>query len=167
MTLNDPVFGNLHDVYQGLYAPKRLWQSELRVDIFKEPMRVSFETTDELGVQDFHYKAYQDFAKQQVHYKKLALDTVMKYYYETILPLWKANNYFGVPELVPMIESPEELENLLTYPSLFLHFPKEGISSLGLSFECSWDVEHGVGVLLREGKMIQVGLAEVARYESM
>ncbi len=122
--MKDNVFGELNDVYQGLYAPKRLWQSELRVDIFKEPIRVSFETTDELGIQDFHYKAYQDFAKQQVHYKKLALDAVMKYYYETILPLWKANDYFGAPDLAPTVQNSDELEKLLSFPSLFLHMPR-------------------------------------------
>ncbi len=163
--MTDNYFGDLHDVYQGLYAPKRLWQGELRVDIFKELMRVSFESTDELGVQDFHYKAYQDFAEQQVHYKKLALDAVMKFYHETILPLWKANDYFGVPELAPTVQNSDELEKLLSFPSLFLHPPRDGLSSLGLSFECSWDVEHGVGVLLREGKIIQVGLAEVAMHD--
>jgi hypothetical protein len=158
-------FGELHDVYQGIYAPKRLWQSELLVEVFKGPLRVSFETTDDLGVQDFHYQAFENFKQHQDSYKSLTLEALLRYYHETILPLWKDNDYFGAPELAPLVQSPQALENLLSYPSLHLHVAREGISSLGLSFECTWDVEHGTGVLLRGHKVLEAGLAEIAGYD--
>jgi hypothetical protein len=164
-TLNDIVFGKLEDVYKGIYAPKRLWQGHVRLEVFNEPMRVCFETRDDLGIQDFHYKAFDDFKQHQETYKSLALEALLKYYQETIQPLWKDNNYFGGPELTPLVQNPEALENLLSYPSLFLHGSRDGLSSLGLSFECTWDVEHGTGVLLREKKVIDAGQGDVATYD--
>lgn len=164
--MKDAVFGELQDIYQGLYLPKRLWQGQLNVDTFKEPLRVSFETIDDLGVQPFHYQAFEDFKNHQQSYKALALQAIFEYYHQTILPLWKENNYFGVPELastlVPNINTLEEMETLLSYPILHLHPPREGVNCLGLSFECTWDVEHGVGVLLLGDKVEGAGPAEVA-----
>jgi hypothetical protein len=117
--MKDKVFGELLDLLQGLHAPNRLWQGRVVLEVFNEPLRVSFETTDGLWVREF----------------------------------------------APDVQTPQELEALLRSPSLYLHPPRDGVSSLGLSFECTWDVEHGVGVLLREGKVVQAGLAEVAMYD--
>jgi hypothetical protein len=164
-TLDDPVFGLLTDVCQGLYAPRRLWQADVTLESFKELVRVNVETTDELGVQDFHYQAFEHFKQHQARYKFLALEALLKYYQNTILPLWKDNDYFGVPALVPLVKTPEALENLLSLPNIYLYPPREAISSFGLSFECTWDVEHGTGVLIRENKVLHAGLAEVANYD--
>jgi hypothetical protein len=163
--MKDKVFGELQDLLQGLHAPNRLWQGCVVLEVFNEPLRVSFETTDGLWVREFHYQAFEDFKQNQANYKSLALGDLLEYYQNIILPLWKGNDYFGVPEFAPDVQTPQELEALLRSPSLYLHPPRDGVSSLGLSFECTWDVEHGVGVLLREGKVVQAGLAEVAMYD--
>jgi hypothetical protein len=163
--MTDSIFGKLHDVYEGHYAPRRLWQAAIQVDAFNEPLRVQFETTDDLGVEGFYYTAFEDFLQHQRDYKAQALDALLIYYQTTIRPLWQDNDYFGVPELAPFVQTPTELEKLLSHPCLFIHPPRENTSSLGLSFECSWDVEHGTGILLRKGRVVHTGLAEVANYD--
>ena len=69
--------------------------------------------------------------------------------------MWEQNNYFGVPELAPNIQNLADFEMLLTYPRLLLH----NANSWGLEFECTWDVEHGAGVLFVDGQIVNAGLA--------
>ena len=35
-------------------------------------------------------------------------------------------------------------------------------AKIGFQFSCSWDMEHGLGVMTRKGKVINIGEAEVA-----
>ena len=35
-------------------------------------------------------------------------------------------------------------------------------AKIGFEFSCSWDMEHGLGVMTREGKVINIGKVEVA-----
>jgi hypothetical protein len=160
----DSILGELTDSYKGLYAPQRLWQGEIQIKIFSEPLLVQFEGTDDRGMTPPLHQALETFIQQQEHYQQLAMKSLLEYYQTTILPLWHENDYFGAPELanklVPTIKDTSEFEKLLSYPRLLLHNGK----SWGLEFECTWDVEHGAGVLFSNGKVVEVGLAEVASY---
>ena len=35
-------------------------------------------------------------------------------------------------------------------------------AKIGFQFSCSWDMEHGLGVMTRKGKVINIGEADVA-----
>jgi hypothetical protein len=160
-SLNDPVFGELRDVYEGVHAPARLWQGSVSTNVFTEPLHVQLETTDTLGITQTHYAAFEEFKKQQQNYKQLALAALLEFYQKDILPLWRENDYFGVPELAPDVHKTSEFETLLSYPRLFIAISEDEYS-LGLEFECTWDVEHGAGVRFEKGKVVAAGLAEVA-----
>ncbi len=84
----------------------------------------------------------------------MALTALLEYYQNQILPLWRENNDFGAPD----VQDLSAFEQLLSYPRLWLHDSK----TWGLEFECTWDVEHGTGVLFQDGLVMQVGLAEAA-----
>jgi hypothetical protein len=71
----------------------------------------------------------------------------------------------GLPEddEMPELASPEDLRYLISFGSITVHEPnKKGVCELGLSFGCSWEEEHGLGVRLRNNKVVEVGYAEVA-----
>jgi hypothetical protein len=162
-SLNDPVFGELRDVYEGASAPARLWQGNVSVEVFNEPLHVQLETTDTIGITQTYYAAFEEFKNQQQTYKTLALEALLEFYQKDILPLWRENDYFGVPELAPDVQGASEFEKLLSYPRLFIAVRGNGYS-LGLEFECTWDVEHGAGVRFEKGTVVAAGLAEVASY---
>ncbi len=154
--MTDALLGELTDVLNGLYAPNRVWQGKIQTQILKHPLQVQFNGTDNTGLTPELEESLRTFLEQQKEYKQLALSALLEYYQTQILPLWRENNYFGVPELAPYIESIVELEALLTYPRLWLH----NANSWGLEFECTWDVEHGAGVLFVDGHVVNAGLAE-------
>jgi hypothetical protein len=155
--MTDSILGELTDIYNGLYAPQRLWQGQLQVGIFSEPLLVQFEGADDVGMTPLHRQTLEDFTQHQERYKQLALEALLEYYQITILPLWRENGFFGAPELAPTVRDSSEFEKLLSYPRLFIS-PGD---QWGLEFECTWDVEHGVGVFFRNGQVLRVGSAEV------
>jgi hypothetical protein len=157
--LKDPTFGELHDVYENLYAPVRLWQARVSVEAFTEPLLVRLETTDTLGITQTHYTALEEFVQHQNDYKGLALEVLLAFYQKDIYPLWQDDPDFAT--IAPAIVTIEELEALLSYPRLYIAV-RGNEYGLGLEFECTWDVEHGAGVRFKDGKVIDAGLAEVA-----
>jgi hypothetical protein len=156
--MNDPILGDLTDLYNGLHAPQRLWQGKTQTKVFSKPLLVHFKGTNDLGLTPPLQQALETFLEQQEHYKQIALEALLEFYRKDILPLWKENDYFGVPELAPDVHTTSAFETLLSYPRLFLH---DG-ASWGLEFECTWDVEHGTGVRFKDGNVVDAGLAEVA-----
>jgi hypothetical protein len=155
----DPEFGHLVDIFAGRNVPARLWQFEVQTQAFAEPLRVQFETTDDIGVPESVRKAYKEFVANQHSYKRLALETLIEYYQTQITPLAVEH---GFSEITPSVDSVDELEALLSYPCLFIHPSKDGLNHLGLGFECVWDVEHGTGVLFGNGKVLEVGIDQVS-----
>lgn len=158
-SLNDPVFGELHDVYENAYAPVRLWQGSVSVAVFTEPLHVKLETTESLGITQTHRAAFEDFKQHQQTYKRLALEALLVFYQKDIYPLWRDDPNFAT--IAPPVTTVAELEALLSYPRLYIGV-QDNKYSLGLEFECTWDVEHGAGVRFKDSNVIEAGLAEVA-----
>jgi hypothetical protein len=156
-TLNDPVFGEMHDVYANLYAPRRLWQTTQTVAGFGA-LRIHFDVTNET-ITDEHRAALEHFLNNKANYKSLALGAILEFYQRDIYPLWKDDPDFVT--IAPALQTTEELEKLLSYPVLQINWARDGQNTIGLSYECTWDVEHGTGVLFRDDQVVAAGLAEV------
>jgi hypothetical protein len=66
-------------------------------------------------------------------------------------------------EECPEISQPDELREFMEFHSLRIHRDEfKGIALVGFSFDCKWDEEHGLGVLMHRGTMLDVGQQEVA-----
>ena len=66
-------------------------------------------------------------------------------------------------ELYPAISSKYELKGLLYIPSIHIHpIFKDGVPFIGVEFECEWDVEHGVGIVMHGTTVHEVGEASNA-----
>lgn len=59
---------------------------------------------------------------------------------------------------MPGICVPQELSELLELQNIYIL----GGAKVGFDFSCSWDMEHGPGLMARKGKVINIGEAEVA-----
>ena len=62
-------------------------------------------------------------------------------------------------DFIPDICAPQELSELLELQNIYI---LGGGAKIGFEFRCSWDMEHGLGVKTRKGKVINIGEAEVA-----
>lgn len=66
-------------------------------------------------------------------------------------------------KILPGIKSPKQLASLISVTSFFVHcIEKDGKPFIGISFHCSWDREHGLGVLTHGTKILEIGGAETA-----
>jgi len=81
-------------------------------------------------------------------------------YYKGIYPeLVDAYDYHkGKQFFIPEPTSPEAIQEIFYFQSIHLH--KDG--SVGLSGHWTWDEEHGFGVLLKDGNVIEAGAADIA-----
>ena len=91
----------------------------------------------------------------------MVLEAGLEYYqrmrpqYAKSGPEWIAN--------MPKIDSPNEFRSRIELSSIALAWPYDGEPvRVGLSFGCSWDREHGFGVVLEHAKIIDVGMADCA-----
>jgi len=59
---------------------------------------------------------------------------------------------------MPGICVPQELSELLELQNIYIL----GGAKVGFEFSYSWDMEHGLGVMTRKDKVINIGEAKVA-----
>ena len=70
-------------------------------------------------------------------------------------------------EECPELNKPDELRDLMEFQSLRVRRDQfRGTALLGFSFACKWDDEHGLGVLVHQGTVLDVGQADVAFHEA-
>jgi Leucine-rich repeat (LRR) protein len=77
---------------------------------------------------------------------------------------WRATAEPGKEEkyaddlLIPELHSRDGLRRVIRLDALHvLDFPTNDLALIGFCFECTWDVEHGLGVLFRGGKFVEIG----------
>jgi hypothetical protein len=65
--------------------------------------------------------------------------------------------------LMPAVQSAEELSRLIDLRHVHVHpWTKDGVGYVGLQFGCSWDQEHGFGVLMHRDRVVSIGSADVS-----
>jgi hypothetical protein len=151
----DPIFGELQDILGRPDEPRRLYRGSVKLEAFGGSVGVILETTSELGITDAHRDAFTDFATHQIERKRRVLEAMFRLYHDE----WQAVYADAIgpewaEELAPRVDGLAAFEALLSGPSLHLH---EG--GLSLSYECTWDVEHGIGARFEGDRVVAVGLA--------
>lgn len=60
--------------------------------------------------------------------------------------------------LMPEVNSVDDLRKLIGFQGVFVHTTqKDGIPYVGFCFDCSWDDEHGLGVLMHGTRVVEIG----------
>ncbi|MGA3373800.1 MAG: hypothetical protein ABSC48_18805 [Terracidiphilus sp.] len=66
-------------------------------------------------------------------------------------------------ELMPDIKSADDLRSLVGLYAVNIHqVQKDGIPYAGFEFGCTWDDEHGLGVLMHGTRAVDIGGADTA-----
>jgi hypothetical protein len=66
-------------------------------------------------------------------------------------------------ELMPNIKSPEDLRGLIGLYSVNVHpVQKDGMPYVGFEFGCTWDREHGLGILMHGTRTVEIGGGDTA-----
>ncbi len=151
----DPIFGELRDFLKQPDGPRRLYEGSVTLEAFGGSVGVMLETTSTLGITNAHRDAFTDFATHQTERKRQILEAMFKSYRDELQAIYAdAVGPEWAGELAPKVDDVTAFEKLLSGPSVYLH--EDAVS---VSYECTWDVEHGIGVRLEGAKIVAVGLA--------
>jgi hypothetical protein len=68
-----------------------------------------------------------------------------------------------IERLFPPLEDPRQLKSLIKFAGILVsYFDGEAWSEyIGLLMECSWDVEHGLGLKVVDGRVREIGLQDI------
>lgn len=143
-------------IYGGSGAPST---GAVEVDILS-PDDDEAEPTVEQG------QALRDAMEHQAIVQQQIVKAVQSYYAELVERLGKHAHRFlsqGGLGLPARFDNAGELKGHLRPSRLHIgNTSRMGSALVGYEFECSWDVEHGLGVLVHDKQVIAVGDSETA-----
>jgi hypothetical protein len=64
---------------------------------------------------------------------------------------------------LPKIEKGDELDGRVSFDSIQIGRPRRGVSRIGIVLGCPWDEEHGMGLVIANDEIEEVGDSGVAR----
>lgn len=154
MKINDEVFGELEFDYSRFKTSK--------VDFYNKEVEIVILVAgdEEADFEKEQYDAYKMLIKNWLDIQKTFLSPILDYYqnkrkelgYDTELN----DNY---PEIV----TTEEILEHITLVGIKVPYGElYGGRSIGISFDCTWDSENGIGIRLSDEKVIEVGYQDVA-----
>ena len=154
MIINDPIFGNLEfDIICFRYDTITFLDKETEIIIIV--------SEDEDGkFEAGQYEAYQEIMKNWDKVHVTFPEAILEYYKQ----LRKELGYdIEVNDRFPQIDTTEQLLNHITLTGIKVQFANIfGGRSIGVSFDCTWDEENGVGLALSDEKIIEIGYKDVA-----
>jgi len=88
----------------------------------------------------------------------------LRSYYDRLRPRWE--EAYGAEEaarIMPSVTGPADFRRLIGLHQIHVNpWLRDGMSYVGLEFGCSWDCEHGFGVMLHGSRVVDIGSAETS-----
>ena len=98
-----------------------------------------------------------------------AISTAVRSSIYEVYPDWREE--YGLDEeeaaeLMPDIEGPDQLKTLIGLANVhILPVAKDGVGYVGFELGCTWDDEHGLGVMMHKDRVVKLGGADSAFLE--
>lgn len=107
-------------------------------------------------------RAFQFFVEHETDVCRTIIDAVFRWYVRRR----KQDQDWFEEQDCPEIDTADGLRELMTFQGLRVRRDEfEETALTGFSFACKWDDEHGLGVLVHRGTVLDVGQADVAFHE--
>jgi hypothetical protein len=107
-------------------------------------------------------RAFLQFLENQQSICAAVIDAIFDEY-QSDLEFWRTGDNLIDELMVPSLQSPDGLKRLLRLLRVkVLAVARDGCAFIGFSFDCTWDEEHGVGVLVHGTRVVKIGDYSVA-----
>ncbi|URZ03548.1 DUF6985 domain-containing protein [Clostridium felsineum] len=152
--INDSIFGEIEYDY--------IWSKNSKINFLNKEVDIMLIIAgdDDGKFEGGQYEAYQVLINYWNSIQKTLLKPILDYYKERRKELGydiEFNKYY------PEINSTKELLNYITLVGIKVPYANiYGGRSIGISFDCTWDEENGVGVRLNNEQVIEVGYQDIA-----
>ena len=112
-----------------------------------------------LSVSSEQVNAYNLTVKQQDRIKENILNALLLTYKQ-----WRQEYGNGEgDESMPSVTLVSQFENLIGLSAVHvLNVIKDGVAYVGYEFGCSWDEEHGLGIMTHNDRVIEIGAADTS-----
>ncbi len=89
------------------------------------------------------------------------LEEALLAYYQSIVAEFRTMFFPEFLDRVPLLTTYSELARLLEPEAVIVHDDIWPQGEIGLLFSCTWDPDHGVGVRVRDGEIIEVDTQDI------
>lgn len=154
--INHNLFGEIsYDLY---------WSGEQKVRIFGQEKNIilSIDGSETGEFQDAQEDAYRNFVNNMDRLMNDIEEAIFDYYQEVYMDYRDMLGEEDADKLVPIVEDKEKMASLVTPTELVIRrVRKNGVRRVGLLFDCTWEVEHGLGVKIEDEKITEVGFQDI------
>jgi len=138
------------------------WSRVIKVDFFESETQVALIIDGEEAGQfdEGQYIAYQAFMKSWKDIQQHILNSILTYY-------GQKRNELGfdieVNKNYPLVETTSDILEMISIDAIVVPYADilDG-RDIGMTFNCSWDTENGLGIRLLNEKVTKVGYQDVA-----
>lgn len=154
MKINDPIFGGLVYDY--------VWNRDTTIEFCGKEADIALmvDGDDDGEFSEKQYASYHSLIENWEHLQQNILQTILDYYQ---LKRFELGYDVSYNENYPLIETIDEVLQNIRLVGIYIpsarHF--EG-RYIGLTFDCKWDMENGVGIRLIDEEVTKVGYQDVA-----
>ena len=152
--INDSIFGQIEYEY--------IWSRNSRINFLNKEVDIMLIIAgdDDGKFEDGQYEAYQMLINSWNEIQKTISKFILDYYNEKRKEL---GYDIELNEHYPEIKSTKELLNYITLVGIKVPYANiYGGRSIGISFDCTWDEENGIGLRLNDEQVIEVGYQDIA-----
>ena len=136
----------------------------------------SFDTTVEVifrdtydSINECQKRNYKEVISKQEQLTPEILEAIFSYYKEAYPNYYEGYNLSNsmtkeeIEEYLPTPTTAENLKKFIDPSTVYIANKKEcEEGTIGIYFRCTWDIEHDLGVVIRNWKVVQTGTGEIA-----
>ena len=154
MMINDSIFGKIEYDY--------IWFRRSKIKFFNNEVDIMLMIAgdDDGQFEYWQYESYQALINKWNEIQETFLEPILEYYKQKRKEL---GYDIELNKNYPEIKSTKELLNYITLVGIKVPYADiYGGRSIGISFDCSWDEENGLGLRLNNEEVIDVGYQDIA-----
>jgi len=137
---------------------------------FDTKVEVIFTDTQD-SINEIQKKNFDNFVSNQDLLTTEIIQKIFDFYnssYADYKSGWTMTGQISNEELekhLPKPTTPENLKRFITPAIIHIQNKKDCTEgTIGIEFDCTWDIENGLGVLIKDWKVIKVSVAEISYF---
>ncbi|MEK3919671.1 MULTISPECIES: DUF6985 domain-containing protein [Paenibacillus] len=154
--LNHELFGEIsYDLY---------WSGQQKMKMFGKDKAIilSVDGNEEGEFHDAQKEAYTNLIGNMDDIMTKVEEAIFDYYQEVYMDYREMLGEEEADKIASIIENKEELDHLIEPTQLIIRrVRKNGVRRIGLLFNCTWEIEHGLAVKIEDEEIVEVGFQDI------
>lgn len=154
--LNHELFGEIsYDLY---------WSGQQKIKMFGKDKVIilSVDGNEEGEFHDAQKEAYTNLIGNMDDIMTKVEEAIFDYYQEVYMDYREMVGEEEADKIAPIIENKEELDHLIEPTQVIIRrVRKNGVRRIGLLFDCTWEIEHGLAVKIEDEEIVEVGFQDI------